>query len=270
VVEACLFDGGQVGYLSVEGQARNPDTAELMGGLYELARQDPSIGARLFHGAGQVGSVGVGQGCGSLTMTVSDAQISAMAGVMAEALSALDPTRLEGQVHVLLRDGLATTHQLFGLEAWTRVPLEGLEGWMLSLSPQARAAIDADIANHRRVESGGVLIGWRSMIARRIYVTSVMAAPKDSVRRANEFTLGTKGLRDALVALAETTSNGLLCVGTWHSHLGVATPSAKDWASANAVGQAEPFPMAFLIKGADGLRAISAAAPIVHPQLEAR
>lgn len=269
VVEACLFDGGRLGYLSVEGQARNPDTAELMGSLYEIARRDISIGERLFHGSGQIGSVGVGQGCGSLTMTVSDAQISTVAGVMAEALSTLDPKSDEGQVHVLLSTGLGTTHQMFSLAPWTRLPLEGLEGWMLSLSPEAQAAIDADIASHRRVETGGVLIGWRSTIARRIYVTSVMAAPKDSVRRAAEFTLGTHGLRASLEALAETSAHGLLCVGTWHSHLGVATPSAKDLASAKAVGLAEPFPMAFLIKGVDGLRAISAAATTVQPQQEA-
>jgi hypothetical protein len=98
------------------------------------------------------------------------------------------------------------------------------------------------------------------MIARRIYVTDVIPAPTDSRRSPSEFVLGVKGLAAAREALALKTRGALTFAGTWHSHLGAATPSEKDRRSAQMVGDGELQPKAFLIRGTNGLRAISAVA----------
>lgn len=269
VVEACLFDQGALGYFAVEGAGHNPDGVELMGELYVAARRDPMIGRHLFPKQGQLATINIGQGCGSLTMRVSDAKISSLAGVMAQTLSDLSPEMVEGRIDLLVRDGLAQIHQRLAITPWRRVPIEGLEGWMLSISPQALTKIEAEVAQYRKVETGGVLVGFHSMVARRIYVADVHAAPSDSVRRPHEFTLGVEGLAEARQSLAQETRGALTFAGTWHSHLGQATPSGLDRRSAALVGAGEPQPKAFLIYGTDGLRAISAATIAVQGLKEA-
>jgi hypothetical protein len=261
VVEACLFDAAKLGYLSVEGQASNPDTAELFGELYEAARVAPAIGAHLFRAEAGISAVAIGQGCSSVTMVASDAQISAMAAPMAELLGSLKGAADQGRIDLLSRAGLSLTHQAIAVAPYRRVPLEGLDGWTVSVSERAFQAITNEIGDHPKIETGGVLIGWISMISQRLYVTSVMEAPADSVRSAAKFELGTDGLRERLERLWEETSGTLVCVGTWHSHLGAATPSKLDKTSAAVVGLFEARPMAFLIHGADGLRAVAAVTP---------
>lgn len=261
VVEAVLFDKARLGVLTREGEGRNPNTAELVNELYQLARTQPGWGKRLFAADGELGAVTIGQGCASLTLQVGDAAISAMAAPMSELIAGLQTAGPEGRIDLLVRDGLNCRHEVVQPLPFRRVPLEGLEGWSISVSESAMQAIAAEAARYARVETGGVLMGSVSMIARQIYVTSVLPAPPDSTRSRTEFVLGTKGLRETLVSIAEETQSAIVCVGTWHSHLGPATPSGRDKTSAALVGLLEPRPMAFLILGADGVRAIIAATP---------
>lgn len=263
IVEACLFDQGSLGYLGVEGASRNPDTVELMGELYAAAQADNTVGAKLFPENGPLVTVNIGQGCGSLTMKVSDAKISIHAAIMAETVAALSPSMANGRIDLFVRNGLGLAQHTLDVEPWRRLPLEGLEGWTLSVSPRALANIETEAAEHPKVETGGVLIGFHSTLARRIYVTDVFPAPPDSIRKASEFILGVEGLTEARLALAKATCGTLTFAGTWHSHLGAAMPSNKDRQSAAMVGGGELLPKAFLIHGVDGLRAICAVTPAV-------
>jgi hypothetical protein len=261
--EAGLFDAGGLGYLAFEGVGRNPDSLDLMGALYALARRRPRVAAAVFKAEGQLGAVRIGEGCASTTMVMSDARLSAMAAPMAELIAAADPDAEAGVIHLLLRDGVGLTHEAIPVGAHARLSLEGLEGWTVSLSPSVEAAITAEAADYPASETGGVLLGRASMIARRIQVVEILPAPIDSKRSATEFVLGVEGLTDTLTAIGEETAAALVCVGTWHSHLGSAAPSAQDRFSAGIVGQWEARPMVFLIRGMDGWRAVSAASPLV-------
>ena len=258
--EAGLFDDGSLGYLNVEGAQRNPDALEEMSALFELARQRPDLREKVFKPAGQLGFVPIGQGCDSETMMMSDARLSAMAAPMAEIFAQLSPGTRLGRIHVLMRDGLGLRHEVHEVQRYARTELEGLDRWTVSVSDPVQEFINADIAEWPDVETGGVLVGWVSAIARRIVVVATLDAPPDSLRSAAEFRLGVVGLPDALAALSGETAGALYCVGTWHSHLGTAAPSGRDWASAAMIGREEARPMTLLIKGADGLRAISTTA----------
>jgi hypothetical protein len=260
LAETCLFNRGALGYLGVEGPQRNPNAVELMGELYSAAERNPALGRHLFPADGQLTTVNVGQGCGSLTMKVSDAKLSIVAALVADQFASLSADQPEAHIDLFAREDGGVRQTRLAAPAWTRLPLEGLSGWTLSVSARALAAIEAETARHKRVETGGLLVGFHSMIARRIYVTDVIAAPKDSRRTPMEFVLGVKGLATARQALALKTRGALTFAGTWHSHLGAATPSEKDRRSAQMVGEGELQPKAFLIRGKDGLRAVSAVA----------
>lgn len=257
IVEMSLFDRGQTGYVGIEGPNRNPDTVELIAALYQHASQDDDLRASIL-ATETVARVAVGQGCGSLTMVASDATISVQAAVMAELFTGLDERAL-GAVHIFRRHGLATSHSALAAPAFHRVPVEGLEGWTLSIDGPVHDRIAKEKARHPREETGGILIGWSSSLARRMVVTDLIPAPPDSRRLAAEFVLGTEGLTDEIAALQARAGGLLRCLGTWHSHLGDARPSATDRRSAAIAGANDALPLAFLISGADGLRAVSAA-----------
>jgi Prokaryotic E2 family A/Prokaryotic homologs of the JAB domain len=260
-VEMSLFDGAGIGYVGVEGTDRNPNASELVASLYHHASGKGPLRQRLLGGE-HLARVATGQGCGSLTMVVSDARLSAMAAVMTEALP-LDDTTAAG-FHLFERDGLGMKHEMVAVAPFRRIPVEGLDGWSVSVSEPVHQRILEEKGRWPRAETGGVLVGWSSPLARRLVIVDLIDAPKDSRRTAAEFLLGVTGLPKAFAALAESSAGLLRCIGTWHSHLGSAAPSPTDKNSARVAGACDAQPLVFLISGVDGLRAISAAPEAVN------
>ncbi len=257
-VEMSLYGLGRIGVMAIEGEGRNPNTLELTYGLYQRAADDPSLGEQLLADDG-ASRLETGQGCGSLTVVMSDARVSAQAALFAEALTVLDPTA-SGEVKLFERgEDLGVRVRAYAASPFLRIPIEGMEDWTVSLAPGVKAAIEAEVARFPTTETGGVLIGRASPLARTIVVTALESAPPDSIRSPDRFVLGTEGLRPAVAARAEASRGLLTVVGTWHSHLGSAHPSAMDHGSAARVGARASHAMAFVIIGSDGFRAIAAA-----------
>ena len=73
VVETSLFAGGRVGAITVEGPDRNPCTTDLIAEFYAILRDHPDLGSIVFNSDASVSRQATGQGCGSLTMTISTA-----------------------------------------------------------------------------------------------------------------------------------------------------------------------------------------------------
>lgn len=88
VIETSLFAGGQIGVVTVEGPDRNPNTNDLMAELYALLARERELSDVLLRDNGTTTFEDVGQGCGSLTMTMSDGRLSLFAASMAEYLLA--------------------------------------------------------------------------------------------------------------------------------------------------------------------------------------
>lgn len=256
VVEMSLFDGAQIGYVGIEGLGHNPNSVELVAALYQQASTDDALRTRLLL-AENVVRAAIGQGCGSLTMVASDAAISVVAAGMSEIFSALDIAS-PGRIELLQRDGFAMGHTSMEVPPFRRVSIDGLDGWTLSVSEAVHDRILEEKARHPRDETGGVLVGWSSSLAKRMVVTDLIDAPADSRRSPTEFVLGVAGLSDAVDALHARSGGLIRCLGTWHSHLGAAEPSPTDKNSVTAVGAHDALPVAFLISGVDGLRAIGA------------
>lgn len=256
-IEMALYGTGRIGLMAVEGERRNPNTLELATALYQRAADDPRLGADLLADEA-VGRIETGQGCGSLTTMMTDARISTMAALCAEAFTAL-PDEPWGHLRLFRRDAdLGVNAEAQEVAAFHRIPIDGMPGWTLSLSTGVKAEIKTEAALHPATETGGVLIGRASALARSIIVTALEPAPPDSERRHDLFVLGIEGLAEAIED-RRARSGGLLdVVGTWHSHLGSARPSGTDHGSAAIVGASATSPMSLLIIGTDGFRAIAA------------
>ncbi len=267
VIEMGLYDGGHLGYVGVEGAGHNPNAIELEATFYQEAAAMPQIARHLFKPIEGAAPIVVGQGCGSLTIRMSDASLSAMAAPMAEIFTSLQATD-PGAIHVMRREGLGLSHIRFEVPAFERVPMEGMDGWRLSVAAGVKRRIAEEAAAHPKTETGGILVGWSSMIGQQIIVTDIISAPVDSQRSRTNFDLGVDGVATQLADIHGRSDELLRCVGTWHSHLGSATPSITDKTSAALVGAGYMQPMAFLILGTDGWRAISFVARLVEAEAE--
>lgn len=261
-VEVSLFGGGRVGIISVEGPNRSPNAGDLMAEFYANVADDQTLKDDVFGAGNQTVRRPIGQGCGSLTMPMSDGRVSLFAAGMAEYLLAKQRDglpRAGGQLLIgrLSADGLGPQWQSTDVPPVTLVDasLNG-ECWSIDIHARADARMQEEVARYKSVETGGVLVGLISEASRAVHVVDAVKAPKDSVRTANEFLLGKHGLARQLEAISESVGYSLYCIGTWHSHLSASGPSETDRATAEAASLARFTPSVFLIRAIDGYRAI--------------
>ena len=141
-IEAALFGRGRMGYLLVEGKRHNPNHSDLMAELYATLADEE--GASLLSDPHEgLAEVQIGQGCGSLTMTVEDAQLSMMSAALATEIGrTLDAPVEEGQIVIGISDSdsPATRWTKLSVLPFETVPIEGSNGWQLRCPPSAPMA----------------------------------------------------------------------------------------------------------------------------------
>lgn len=265
VIECSVLAAGRIGLLTIEGPDRNPNTGDLIALAYRLLKEDSRLAPLVFGSEASTQRETIGEGCGSLTMRMSDGRLSLFAASMSEVIAALQRTALPHAGGVIMIGRL--TDDLLGL-TWDRheVPpafsVRALDdgGWRVHIEAATAGKIAREVARWPDVETGGVVIGRLSEAARTFYAVEVLPAPSDSTRSATEFVLGVQGVRRDITAFAEATGWSLYCLGTWHSHLEAVGPSGLDRATARAVSLARLVPSVLLIHTPGGYRAALAAA----------
>nr|ART37970.1 F38 [uncultured bacterium] len=264
VIETTLYAEGRIGFIGTEGPDRNPNTGDVVSEFYALAREDEKLRARIFGASGkELTRTPIGEGCGSVTMQMSDGRLSIVAAGMAEYLlksqqDGLPETSGDIRIGQLDGDEMGIAWQRFGLSPVTMVTPENDADWSIRLHPRAIAKIEGEVARWPHDETGGILVGRISDVSRTLNVVDVLPAPEDSVRSPGEFTLGVKDLRRSLEAYSKSVGWSLYCLGTWHSHLQTSGPSQTDRRAAQAVALARLAPSALLIHTPGGFRALIA------------
>ena len=262
VIETTLYGGGRVGLLTVEGPDRNPNSADLVTEAY-VAAMDDTVLADAFLASSDLTRVPVGMGCGTTTMPMPDARLSAVAAPMWEAISRLGRDGMPpdgGRVLLgaLAEDGLglAWTSRPVGPATVVHAEACKADPHDVRVSARVSSLIDEEIRRWPGVETGGVLVGRYSEATSTFHVVDVLPAPEDSVRSAAEFILGTSGLRGALEILRERSGGALYCLGTWHNHLAESGPSSLDRATARTMAVARLSPSALLIRTPSRFRSL--------------
>ena len=263
VIETSLFAGGLVGMITVEGPNRNPNTVDLMAECYALLREDLTLASVVFNGDDTVSRQNIGQGCGSLTMPMSDGRLSLFAAGMAEYLLAKQRDGLPLSVGEILigrlsEDGFGLKWQITQVPPMTVASTINRRSWSVHIHPRALKKIRDATACWQEVETGGVLMGRISESSRMVSVVDVLEPPEDSTRSADEFVLGTKGLRQCIKTYSDVVDWSLYCLGTWHSHLSPSGPSTTDRLTAEAIALACLSPSISLIHTPIGFSAFLA------------
>jgi proteasome lid subunit RPN8/RPN11 len=258
IAEAALFGRGEGGFLLVEGAAHNPTLSDLIAEVYATVT-DERLAKLLFDPAFGLTEVQIGQGCGSLTMPMTDMRLSAMTAALAEEF--VGCTQEPDQAGSIIigskaETSSATTWERSRVLPFEVVEIEGPEGWHVRISQRVLEKIRSEVARYPTVETGGVLIGTCSARLRVVTVVDVLDAPPDSQRSSYRFVLGTRGLKKAIKARHRASGETLFDVGTWHSHLADQGPSNLDRATAKELADERPPPSVLLIAAPTKLYAL--------------
>lgn len=260
ILETCLYGNGRVGLISLEGMDRNPNSSDLAAYAHFIFSQTEYLRKLTLVDADGIARRLVGQGCGSPTMIVSDMRISTFAASMAQNINLLERSHLPNVgkiwIGVISEDQLGLNWQVYDLLPTQVLNADNAKGWTVRLLSSARAKIEADCGKYCDVETGGVVAGYVSETQRAVIVADLIPAPKDSMRSASKFVLGTKGLQRALNEYSDVSGGSLYCVGTWHSHLVEHGPSPTDHETAKVIAEMRPFPSAMLVRTPSQYRAL--------------
>lgn len=247
--EAALFGRGRGAFMFADGEGHNPNHCDLTAELYAILDDDRAA-ELLFDPAGGLAEVQIGQGCGSLTMVVDDARLSAMTASLSQEISRVLDTRIEDGIIVIGtadEDSPATSWSRYVVPAFETVTIEGSDGWQLRLSQRVAERMRSEARAHPSVETGGVMIGLTSSRLKTVTVVDLLEAPADSLRTPTLFVLGTSGLQSAIRDRHEKSGRTLFDVGTWHSHLQDEGPSPTDWDTAADLAAERAPPSILLI-----------------------
>jgi hypothetical protein len=249
LAEAALFGRGHGGFLLVESAAHNPTLSDLIAELYATTHS-VRVRSLLFDPAYGLAEIQIGQGCGSLTMPMTDMRLSSMTAGLTEVL--VDVMQAPGDngriiIGATEEDSPDTRWHAQPVAPFAVIPIEPMEGWTLRIAPRVLDEIYAETARYPTVETGGVMIGMCSARLKAVTVVDLLPAPPDSVRAADRFVLGTKGLKNAIRARQDASGSTLFDVGTWHSHLADQGPSPLDRQTARDLAAERPPPSVLLI-----------------------
>jgi len=260
VADAAILYRGELGLLTLEGPDRNPNTLDLATLAYEEMRILRAEKGILVPDSEEANRVSIGLGCDSLTIAMSNAQISMLAAPMAKRLLDVLTLGPPGTGEILLGtvglDGLSLAWKKILVGPTHEITAENDSSWRIRVLDRVHQKIFAETAHYTTVETGGVIVGRVSSVRRLIHIIDVIEAPPDSKRSRNQFILGTKGLSERLDRYEKSAHGTLWCLGTWHSHLADQGGSPTDYNTARLLEGAGRKAMAMLIKRPSGYSAI--------------
>jgi hypothetical protein len=252
VTEIALFGRGKGAFVLHEGPDRNPTLADLEVELSAKATEVES--ALLFDEKFGLTEIQIGDGCGSLTMPMTDARLSAMSAAATELLADfISRDAVGGLIAVGTQDADSptTTWRSIAVPTMIKVPVDGAD-WILKMSADVDRRIREEIAVYPQVETGGLMVGACSARTKTITVVDLLPAPPDSQRSSSRFVLGKQGLKEAVMERHLKSGKRLLDVGTWHSHIAEQGPSATDWRTAKDLAAERSPPAVLLIATPSG------------------
>ncbi|MFZ1748244.1 MAG: hypothetical protein WAU17_20235, partial [Nitrospirales bacterium] len=246
--ETALFAEGQAGYLLAEGKRHNPSHSDLMAELY--ATMDAEQHQLMFGEDSHLGVVATGQGCGSLTMKMDDARLSAMTAMIIEHLNVEISNPEDGGAIWFGKnsvDSHSTTWSRKRVASFEVLPIANMAEWVVRISSRVIEAMKAQAELYPNLETGGVILGMANSRLKVITIVDLIDAPDDTKRTKNTFELGVKGLQSSIERRHQESGEALFDLGTWHTHLNDCGPSPTDMITAKTLASERQLPTVMLI-----------------------
>jgi proteasome lid subunit RPN8/RPN11 len=221
---------GRLGFLSIEGAARNPRLDDLQTLMFDAAIDDANVSEWLNEvkatrddqvGSGGLEDIQVGLSCSSATMRLADEVVSFHAAAATRRLRSYlakdGPILTDGAIYTSFLGDDGDSRAAMKRYAPTVVGPAGF-GWQIRLAAGVAGEMFARMRREAPRETGGLLIGRLNAAKKIAYVTRLVRAPADSRGTPYFFTRGTERLPEVLDHVDQRTGGLLTYVGEWHSH----------------------------------------------------
>ncbi len=209
---------------------------------------------------GRESILGVGVGCNSVTLPMSDARISLVASGVGQFLMQRyqEGHKKAGSVGVaaVASDGMSITWDIQELGVSHLAESADDKTWEVRVLDSVHRKILEEIGRYPHVETGGVIVGRISTTTRQIIITNILSAPVDSTRSRNLFVLGVNGLKNKIAEYAADAAGTLWELGTWHSHLSDEGASHTDLNTADILAKGTVETTVLLIRRPTGYSAV--------------
>jgi hypothetical protein len=280
-----IADRGEIGILSVEGEARNPRLDDLQVLLYDSAIDDQLLSKWLTgvqaRRDNQIGSgleeIQIGLSCSSATMRIADEVVSYHAAAMTRRLRGYLTPTISLSAGALFKsfisdDGDARAETLH-VKPFAIVTARNNSAWQIRFASAVSDEMFSALKRASPSETGGLLVGLINKKRRIVYVTRLLRAPRDSTGTPAAFVRGVFNLPQAIRDI-ETRSGGLLgYIGEWHTHPegGADLSPVDEIAVANLRSVLDPvdIPTLVSIVTPDGIHPhlLEASSPPIVPRL---
>ena len=198
VIDIALYSKGKVGRISVEGSNRNPNICDILTEFYFSAQNNKQIGELLFTSQSTMEYMTIGEGCGSMTMPMSDGRLSIFASGMAEfLLQRIQASFIHNGmmlIGTLDEHGLGVNWFSQEVKPITSIYCTNNSLWEVRIHNDVHDKIKNEILKCPGVETGGILLGRISELRHTFNVIDIILSPTDSCKSINKFLLGMQGV----------------------------------------------------------------------------
>lgn len=221
LARAFMYGQGRSVVLMVESVGRTSRVDDLTATIFERCRADVVLRKAVGGDATDPTRVFVGDNCRSLTMPMSDSEVSKAAALVSKQLEKwiVDGIAADGILCLGVEDDQGVGMSWEAVSVSDTVVIQDCgDGWQVRVLAPVCKAIEQDALKWGELETGGALVGHVSPQTKTIIVAGLVDAPSDSVRKRERFILGVDGLVAALRQANVDSHGHLQFVGTWHSH----------------------------------------------------
>ncbi|WP_310991234.1 ThiF family adenylyltransferase [Aequorivita marina] len=163
----------------------------------------------------QEGKIRYARGCRDITSKIPQENLAVFSGIASKAFKKkLNDNGASIDLWKIKVSG-AVEHYGFLADDWLE---EKINDWTIFMNENILKKIFKFRIEKLPNETGGILIGAIDNFYKKVYVTSTILSPEDSIEKPTLFIRGIKGVKEKLEHISKTTNNNLKYLGEWHSH----------------------------------------------------
>lgn len=232
LIQSTLYGKSAMAVVAIEGDSRSVRVDDIAAFVNTLCIGNERIKEAVYGGDGpQLNHFG--EGCGSVTTTMNDIDISLMSAAVSSRINVHIKHSSEatnGILHVGTIDhsSLEMAWATCRFPPTVIIPMNNGYDWDVRVLGTVARKIEELSNENSMLENGGIIAGQICHLSKTIYVNYLFDSPKGSVRTRNRFVLCTEGMSEEFERIHERTNGQITFLGTWHSHTSATPPSTID------------------------------------------
>jgi proteasome lid subunit RPN8/RPN11 len=229
-----IADNGRLGFLSIEGNKRNPRLDDIQFYLYDIAIEKPEISnwlqstkiQRETNPETNFEEIEIGISCNSETMRLGDDSVSFHASLFSLGFhkkSSETTNNNRGFLQISYNDVIRKS--ICNTQSYEVAPVlvifdQNHKKWQIRISTDIQKQLTVLLHKSGRNETGGLLIGQIDPKKKIVYITRILPAPPDSKCWPIAFERGVLDVPEEVQKIRQQTGGMIDYVGEWHTHPG--------------------------------------------------